>query len=73
MIGWKFSEYIPGQEGGANFEKLLKLFQELLVHTSGDVSEALSWLTELDKQYDLTDENYGMADFIQDQIGRAHV
>lgn len=73
MIGWKFSEYIPGQEGGANFEKLLKLFQELLVHTSGDVSEALSWLTELDKQYDLTDENYGMADFIQDLIDKGYI
>ncbi len=73
MIGWKFSEYIPGQEDGASFEKLLKLFQELLVHTSGDVSEALSWLTELDKQYDLTDEEYGMADFIQDLIDKGYI
>jgi uncharacterized protein with von Willebrand factor type A (vWA) domain len=73
MIGWKFSEYVPGQEGGASFEKLLKLFQELLVHTSGDVSEALSWLTELDKQYDLTDEEYGMADFIQDLIDKGYI
>ncbi len=66
MIGHRFSNFIPGKEGGASFEKLLKLFQELLIHTSGDVSEALSWLTELDKEYKMTDENYGMADFIQD-------
>ena len=66
MIGWRFSEYVPGKNEPPSFEKLLKLFQELLVYTSGDVSEALAWLTELDKEYNLTDENYGMADFIQD-------
>jgi Ca-activated chloride channel homolog len=73
MIGYKFSEYIPGQEGAAGFEKLLKLFQELLVYTSGDVREALSWLTELDKEYKLTDENYGIADFIQDLIDKGYI
>ena len=72
MLGYRFSEFTPGQEG-ATFEKLLKLFQELLVHTSGDVSEALAWLTELDKEYRLTDENYGMADFIQDLIDKGYI
>lgn len=73
MIGWRFSEFVPGEEGGSTFEQLLKLFQELLLHTSGDVSEALSWLTELDKEYDLTDEEYGMADFIQDLIDKGYI
>jgi len=36
MIGWQFSEYIPNPDEGNVFEKLLKLFQELLIHTSGD-------------------------------------
>ncbi|MEN0004841.1 MAG: VWA domain-containing protein [Bacteroidota bacterium] len=73
MVGWRFSEYIPRQKEGASFEKLLQLFQELLVHTSGDVSEALSWLTELDKEYQITDENYGIADFIQDLIDKGYI
>ena len=73
MIGYRFSNFVPGKEGGSTFEKLLKLFQELLIHTSGDVSEALSWLTELDKEYKLTDENYGMADFIQDLIDKGFI
>ena len=73
MIGYRFSQFVPGEEGGSTFEKLLKLFQELLIHTSGDVSEALSWLTELDKEYKLTDENYGMADFIQDLIDKGFI
>ncbi|HFA51665.1 MAG TPA: VWA domain-containing protein [Bacteroidetes bacterium] len=72
MIGWQFTDFIPG-EGETTFEKLLKLFQELLLHTAGDVSEALSWLTELDRQYGLTDENYGMADFIQDLIDLGYI
>jgi len=43
------------------------------MHTSGDVSEALAWLTELDKEYGLTDEEYGMADFIQDLIDKGYI
>ncbi|MEL6945515.1 MAG: VWA domain-containing protein, partial [Bacteroidota bacterium] len=72
MLGWRFSEYVPGQEGSI-FDRLLKLFQELLIYTSGDVSEALSWLTQLDKQYGLTNEQYGMADFIQDLIDKGYI
>ncbi len=73
MIGWQFSEFIPGQQGAASFEKMLKVFKELLLYTSGNISEALSWLTELDKEYQLTDENYGMADFIQDLIDKGYI
>jgi len=70
MIGWRFSEHIPDPNGDDPFERLLQLFKEMLIHTSGDVSEALSWLTELDKQYNLTTADYGMADFIQDLIDK---
>lgn len=73
MIGWRFGEYVPGQQGGSPFENLLKIFKELLVYTSGDVSEALSWLTELDKEYNLTNEEYGMSDFIQDLIDKGYI
>lgn len=73
MIGWRFRHLIPGEGGESTFDKLLKLFQELLVHTSGDVTEALSWLNELDRQYKLTDEDYGMADFIQDLIDKGYI
>lgn len=72
MIGLRFSEFIP-EEGGSLFDKLLKIFKELLVHTSGEVSEALSWLTQLDKEYNLTNDEYGMADFIQDLIDKGYL
>jgi uncharacterized protein with von Willebrand factor type A (vWA) domain len=73
MIGWRFQDYVPGKDDKSTFDKLLQLFQELLMHTSGEVSEALAWLTELDKEYGLTDEDYGMADFIQDLIDKGYI
>ncbi|MEM7102694.1 MAG: VWA domain-containing protein [Bacteroidota bacterium] len=73
MKGWRFADYIPSQGEGTPFEKLLKVFQELLIYTSGDVREALAWLTELDKEYNLTNEDYGMADFIQDLIDKGMI
>jgi Ca-activated chloride channel homolog len=72
MLGYRFSQYTPSEEQ-SSFEKLLKIFQELLVYTSGNVGEALAWLTELDKEYQLTDDNYGMADFIQDLIDKGYI
>jgi uncharacterized protein with von Willebrand factor type A (vWA) domain len=73
MIGWRFQEFANQDEGGSTFEKLLSIFQELLIHTSGSVSEALSWLTELDKEYELTTPEYGMADFIQDLMDKGYI
>ncbi|MBK8669829.1 MAG: VWA domain-containing protein [Saprospiraceae bacterium] len=72
MIGWKFSNFIPSDDNDP-FERLFKIFKDLLVHTSGDVSEALSWLTELDKHYKLTDKNYGIADFIKDLTEKGYI
>lgn len=73
MIGWQFREYSDDREGQTPFERLLSIFQELLLYTSGDVSEALAWLTELDKEYELTTADYGMAEFIQDLIDQGYI
>ncbi|MFT4761610.1 MAG: Ca-activated chloride channel family protein [Paraglaciecola sp.] len=69
MIGYRFSEFVPDDERSV-FDQLLELFKEMLVYTSGDVSESLSWLTQVDKQYSITNEDYGMGDFIQDLIDK---
>lgn len=66
MIGHRFTRYIPTGSPEEPFQRLLKLFLELLTHTSGDVDEALSWMNELDRTYKLTDDRYGMGDFIRD-------
>ena len=64
--GFRFSEYIPPQQSKADFESLLQIFLQLVTITSGDVAEALSWLSSLDKQYKLTSDEYGIGDFIED-------
>ena len=48
------------------FDRLFDIFKELITHTSGDVDEALDWLRELDKEYNLTNEDYTIDDFIDD-------
>ncbi len=73
MITWRYTEFIPNEGEDPNFENLLRAFQELMLHTSGNVAEALSWLTELDKRYNLTNDEYGMADFIQDLIDKGYI
>ncbi|MEM6298491.1 MAG: VWA domain-containing protein [Bacteroidota bacterium] len=67
MLGYRFTEFVPEQNPGAKkFEELLSIFQQLISMTGGDVSEALSWLTNLDQRYGLTDDNYGLGDFIEE-------
>ena len=67
MLGYRFSNYTPPPDKAkSDFEKLLKIFMQLILITSGNVSEALQWLTEVDRQYGLTNEKYGIGDFIED-------
>ncbi len=66
MRGFHFSDYKPNNKPQGGFDELLKLFSELLNYTAGDASEALSWLNELDKQYKLTTNEYGIGNFIDD-------
>ncbi|MFT4522461.1 MAG: Ca-activated chloride channel family protein [Bacteroidia bacterium] len=59
-----FGEYFDDGKSEAPFERLMNLFRELLTYTSGDVAEGLEWLTDLDKEYKLTDDEYSIGDFI---------
>ena len=69
--GFRFTTYeAPDQ---TPFEKLFEIFQELITHTSGDVEEALDWLRELDKEYELTDDDYTIDDFIEDLKSKGYI
>ncbi len=72
MLGFRFSDYKP-DAAQSGFDKLFKIFQELMLYTSGDVAESLAWLNELDREYKLTDEDYGMGDFIRDLEERGYI
>jgi Ca-activated chloride channel homolog len=74
MLGYRFSKYTPPQDQGkTDFDKLFKIFMQLLLMSSGDVSEALQWLTEVDRQYGLTSDQYGMGDFIEDLKKKGYI
>lgn len=73
MIGHRFTDYIPENNGKSSFENLLKVFLQLVTITSGDVSEALNWMNKLDRQYNLTGEEYGMGDFIDELKERGYI
>lgn len=62
----RFSKYIPPADEGDPFKRLLNLFLQLIQYTGGDISEALQWMNELDKEYNLTNDQYGMGDFIEE-------
>lgn len=66
MRGFVFSEYRAEENNKTPFERLFNLFMELLQYTSGDATEALDWLTQLDREHKLTDDEYGIGDFIED-------
>jgi uncharacterized protein with von Willebrand factor type A (vWA) domain len=73
MLGHRFTNYVPSDDTSPNFESLLKLLMQLLTYTSGDVTEALDWMNQLDRQYGLTNDEYGMGDFIQDLKDRGYL
>jgi len=73
VIGYNFSKFKPGEGGKSKFEELLDLFMQLLSYTNGDVSEAMNWMNQLDKEYDLTDDEYGMGDFIDEMKEKGYL
>ncbi len=73
MKGFRFISFSPEDEELSIFEKLLKLFLELLTYTSGDVEEAIDWLRELDKQHNLTGPDYSVDQFIEDMSKKGYV
>jgi Ca-activated chloride channel family protein len=71
MIGIQFKDYSGNPE--STFDRLFKIFKEILTHTSGDVDEALDWLGEIDREYKITSEDYTMDDFIEELKKRGYL
>ncbi|WP_339704327.1 VWA domain-containing protein [uncultured Kriegella sp.] len=69
--GFRFSTYEAPEE--TPFDKLFDIFQELITHTSGDFDEAIDWLRELDQEYELTDDEYTIDDFIEDLKAKGYI
>ncbi|HSY76557.1 MAG TPA: hypothetical protein VK890_06860, partial [Bacteroidia bacterium] len=71
MLGYRFAKYNKPDQ--SPFDKLFEIFKQLITYTSGDFNEAISWLTELDKEYKLTEPDYGIGDFIQDLKDKGYI
>jgi uncharacterized protein with von Willebrand factor type A (vWA) domain len=69
--GFYFKEF--EEKSISPFDKLFGIFKELITHTSGDFDEAIEWLRELDTEYELTDENYTIEDFIEDLKAKGYI
>jgi len=69
--GFYFKEF--EEKSISPFDKLFGIFKELITHTSGDFDEAIDWLRELDKEYELSDENYTIEDFIEDLKAKGYI
>jgi Ca-activated chloride channel homolog len=69
--GFIFTKYeAPNQ---SPFDKLFEIFTELITHTSGDFDEAIDWLRQLDKEYELTTPEYTIDDFIDDLKKKGYI
>ncbi len=71
MQGFRFKDFQA--DPTSKFDALFKIFKQLITHTSGDVEEALDWLRELDKEYELTDKDYTIDDFIAELKKRGYL
>ena len=75
MKGVVFKKYIGliKDLNAKNFEDLLKIYQQLLLITSGDFNKTISIMTELDRKHNFTPENYGIGDFIEDLKKKGYI
>ncbi|GAB5408065.1 MAG: VWA domain-containing protein [Balneolaceae bacterium] len=73
---FEWNKNLNAKKGAQPFETLWDLFQQLLTIASGDVSQAMRWLTELDKEYGITEQfedGYSMGDFIDELKERGYI
>lgn len=71
ISGWVFAK--PKKNNKTPFERLFEVFKELIIHTSGDFDEAIDWLRELDKEYQLTTPEYTIENFIEDLLRKGYI
>lgn len=69
--GFVFTKHIPEEQ--SPFERLFEVFQELIVHTSGDFDETMDWLKQLDEEYNLTSDDYTLDDFVEELKEKGYI
>ena len=71
QTGFVFEPFKP--EDQSPFDKLFEIFKELITFTSGDFDETINWMRELDKEYNLTTDDYTIDDFVEDLKKKGYI
>ena len=69
--GFVFSKFDEPEQ--TPFDKLFEIFKEIITHTSGDLDEALDWMKQLDEEYQLTNDEYTLDDFVEDLKKKGYI
>lgn len=69
--GFVFKKYEAPNK--SPFDTLFEIFKELITHTSGDFDEAIDWLRELDKEYQLATPEYTIDNFVEDLKQKGYI
>ena len=63
-MDWRYSKFDPSARDLKELlEKLVSIFNQLLLHTDGDVEQALRFLEQVGRRYGLLDERFTIEDF----------
>ena len=71
QTGFVFEPFKPDDQ--SPFDKLFEIFKELITFTSGDFDETINWMRELDKEYNLTNDDYTIDDFVEDLKKKGYI
>ena len=75
MDGVIFEKFIGSIKNlkSKNFDDLFKIYQQILLITSGDFNKTISVLTELDRKYNITSDKYGIGNFVDDLKKKGYI
>ena len=74
MIGIQYTKWIPRVDDAEDrLEQLLGLLSQILIHTSGDVEEALKWMRYIDQRQGIFDDEMSYEAFVKELEKRGYV
>ncbi|HNB57163.1 MAG TPA: VWA domain-containing protein [bacterium] len=71
---FEYSQFMPGPSNHKmKFDDLMKIFNQLLLLTDGDVSKALSYMTQIDRQYHIFNEDMDFQKFYDRLVQEGYI